>query len=266
MTENKAEAEKPSASEDGNTRLPLIAYPISPLDMPLMVAPAGRDWMAATPQHFAKRCLPLLIANRAGWLLVSMHKFTAIWGGETSPASLTVEHLAGPAPYSAHSHFGSGILTFTIPFLFRTSPGINLLVRGPSNMPKDGISPLEGIVETDWAEATFTMNWKITRPNHLVTFEQGEPIAMIVPQRRGDLERFDPVVRDIATDAGLMDDYVRWAQSREAHNEGMKDPSSEAYRRGWEKTYFDGRDIPDHQQKIVLKDFIEEAPQAPPRD
>ena len=89
---------------------------------------------------------------------------------------------------------------------------------------------------------------------------------MIVPQRRGELERFDPVVRDIATDAGLMDAYVRWAQSREAHNEGMKDPSSEAYRRGWEKTYFDGRDIPDHQQKIVLKDFIEEAPLAPPRD
>ena len=48
MTENKTEAEKPSASDNGNTRLPLIAYPISPLDMPLMVAPAGRDWMATT--------------------------------------------------------------------------------------------------------------------------------------------------------------------------------------------------------------------------
>ena len=259
MTEKKAEAEKASTSDDGgNTRLPLVAYPISALDMPLMVAPAGRDWMAATPQHFAKRCLPLLIANRAGWLLISMHKFTAMWGGEPSPASLKVQHLSGPAPYSAHSHFGAGILTFMTPFLFRTPPGINLLVRGPSNMPKDGISPLEGIVETDWTEATFTMNWKMTRPNHLVTFEQGEPIAMIVPQRRGDLERFDPVIRDIATDVELMNAYVRWKESRDAHNEGMKDPNSEAYRRGWEKTYFDGRNIPDHQQKIVLKNFIEE--------
>jgi hypothetical protein len=260
MPEKKAEAEadKASASDCGNTRLPLVAYPISPLDMPLAVAPAGRDWMAATPQHFAKRCLPLLIANRAGWLLISMHKFTAIWDGSPSAAGLNVQHLAGPAPYSAHSHFGSGILTFMMPFLFRTPPGINLLVRGPSNMPKDGISPLEGIVETDWAEATFTMNWKMTRPNHLVTFEQGESIAMIVPQRRGDLERFDPVIRDIATDAELMNSYLRWMESRDAHNEGMKDPSSEAYRRGWEKTYFDGKDIPDHQQKIVLKNFIVE--------
>src|ERR1700760_666798 len=120
MTENKAEAEKPSASDNGNTRLPLIAYPISPLDMPLMVAPPGRDWMAATAQHFAKRCLPMLIANRAGWLLISMHKFTAIWDGLPGTASLKVEHLSGGPPYSAHSYFGFGILTFTMPFLFRT--------------------------------------------------------------------------------------------------------------------------------------------------
>jgi Family of unknown function (DUF6065) len=261
MTEKKADAEKATAADDGSdTSLPLIAYPVSPLDMPLMVAPAVRDWMTATAQHFAKRCLPLLIANRAGSLLISMHKFSAIWGREPGTDSLKVQHLSGTPPYSAHSHFGSGILTFTMPFLFRTPPGINLLVRGPSNMPKDGISPLEGIVETDWTEATFTMNWKMTRPNHLVTFERGEPIAMIVPQRRGDLERFDPVIRDIATDAKLMNAYMRWMESREAHNEGMKDPSSEAYRRGWEKTYFDGKDIPDHQLKIVLKNFSEEPP------
>ena len=266
MTKPEAPTEKTAAAgEAGRGRRPLIAYPISPLEMPLTIAPAGRDWMAATPAHFAKRCLPLLIANRAGWLLISMHKFTAVWGGAQSPASLVVQHLSGTEPYAAHSHFGSGILTFTIPFLFRTPPGINLLVRGPANMPKDGIAPLEGIVETDWAEATFTMNWKMTRPNHMVTFEQGEPVAMIVPQRRGDLERFDPVIRDIATDAKLMNAYVRWMESRDAHNKSMQDQNSEAYRRGWEKTYFDGKGVigaaADHQQKIALKDFIEELPQ-----
>jgi hypothetical protein len=64
MTAKSADAEKPGAPDScDNKRLPLIAYPISPLDMPLMVAPAGGDWMTATPQHFANRCLPLLIAN-----------------------------------------------------------------------------------------------------------------------------------------------------------------------------------------------------------
>jgi Family of unknown function (DUF6065) len=43
--------------------------------------------------------------------------------------------------------------------VFRTPPGCNLYVRGPANSPKDGIAALEGIIETDWSEATFTMNW-----------------------------------------------------------------------------------------------------------
>ena len=246
--------------------MPLIAYPISSLEMPLMVAPAGRDWMAATPRHFAKRCLPLLIANRAGWLLISMHTFTVTWGGEESPASLKVQYLSGGAPYPANSHFGSGILTFTVPFLFRTPPGINLLVRGPANYFKDGIAPLEGIVETDWTEATFTMNWKMTRPHHTVTFERGDPVAMLVPQRHGDLERFDPVVRDIATDQNLMSSYIEWVKSREAHNKEKLDRDSDAYRRGWEGNYFRGMGFgssaaaEDHQQKITLKDFVEEPP------
>jgi len=269
---------QPGDTADSDTqddsRLSLIAYPISPLDMPLMAAPAGRDWMDATPRHFAKRCLPMLIANRAGWLLISAHTFKASWNGGVGAQDLTVQHLAGPQPYAAHSLFGSGILTFTVPFVFRTPPGINLLVRGPANCVKDGIAPLEGVVETDWAESTFTMNWKMTRPNTTVTFTQGEPVAMIVPQRRGELERFDPVVRDIATDPALMDAYVRWAESREAHNANMQDTTSSAYRQGWQKHYFQGTSVDGtaapgeapvgHQKKIVLKDFVEEPPAAAP--
>ena len=254
------------ATAEQARRLPLIAYPISPLEMPLMVAPASRDWMGETHRHFAKRCLPLMIANRAGWLLVSMHTFTVTWNGDDKPAGLSIQYLSGGAPYPANSHFGSGILTFTIPFLFRTPPGINLLVRGPANFVKDGIAPLEGIVESDWTEATFTMNWKLTRPNHTVTFTAGEPVAMIVPQRRGDLERFDPVVRDIATDDDLMKAYIRWMESRDAHNTAIADQTSDAYRRGWEGNYFRGvafegnSAADDHQQKITLKDFVEDPP------
>ena len=38
------------------------------------------------------------------------------------------------------SHFGSGILTWHLPLLFRTPPGYDLLVRGPANHPKDAMS------------------------------------------------------------------------------------------------------------------------------
>ncbi len=59
---------------------------------------------------------------------------------------------------------------------------------------------LEGIIETDWTVATFTINWKITRPNVPISFGEGEPICMIVPQRRAELERFRPSLCDIANE------------------------------------------------------------------
>ncbi|HMZ02762.1 MAG TPA: DUF6065 family protein, partial [Burkholderiaceae bacterium] len=65
----------------------------------------------------------------------------------------------GPNKGQITSHFGSGILTFSLPYLFRTSPGYGMLVRGPTNCAKDGAAPLDGIVETDWAPYSFTMNW-----------------------------------------------------------------------------------------------------------
>jgi hypothetical protein len=121
--------------------------------------------MQATNERFANRCLPLLIANQAGWFLLNSHPIRVTWDGGNELSNLQVEYLKGFPPYPAVSHFGHGIVTWTIPYLFRTPPGYNLLVRGPSNWPKDGAHALEGIVETDWSVATFTMNWMLTRPN-----------------------------------------------------------------------------------------------------
>jgi Family of unknown function (DUF6065) len=94
----------------------------------------------------------------------------------------------------AVSHFGHGILTFHIPCLFRTEPGIDLLVQGPVNRPKDAIAPLSGIVETDWAPYTFTMNWQFTRPGIAVRFEKGEPFCHVWPLQRGALQTVEPEV------------------------------------------------------------------------
>lgn len=124
--------------------------------------------MDATVERFANRCLPMLIANQAGWMLLSSHTLLATWNGGDHPSHLSVEYLSGSAPFPASSHFGYGILTWRLPYLFRTPPGYNLLVRGPSNRPKAEIYALEGIVETDWAVATFTMNWKMTHAHQPV--------------------------------------------------------------------------------------------------
>jgi hypothetical protein len=255
----------PAVAESGETpvELPLRAYCTnSAMKMPIVVAPRERAWMEATPHRYANRCLPLLIANQAGWLVLSGHKVAATWDGGIGLDSIRVEHLAGNPPYSASSHFGSGILTFSLPYLFRTTPGFNLLVRGPTNSPKDGICALDGIVETDWLEATFTMNWKLTRPNHTVVFEVGEPVAMVVPQPRGELECFRPEIRDIADDPETAAAFQRWSVSRIRFNADLKQPGSEAQRQRWQKHYFQGGSVStakplEHQSKLVLHPFAD---------
>ncbi len=76
-----------------------------------------------------------------------------------------------------------------LPHLFRTSPGYNLYVRGPSNTSKDYVTPFDAIVETDWLPYPFTMNWRISKPLKTVKFEKDEPICLVMPVKRGDLER-----------------------------------------------------------------------------
>ena len=145
-------------------------------DAPLIIRPAPleREWMNATHERFAYRCLPLNIANAHGWELLSPAGFTAGWTGKPGTDAVVIGPDAGTtAP--AVSHFGHGILTFHIPALFRTEPGYDLMIQGPINRPKDGLYALSGVVETDWMPFSFTMNWVFTRPGALLRFEKDEP-------------------------------------------------------------------------------------------
>jgi uncharacterized protein DUF6065 len=248
-------------ADDTKPPIELIAYRVAAGDpIPLVPAPITRAWMSETRDAFANRCLPLLIANQAGWFVMGSHTVRARWRGGDGISDLEVEHLDGAPPFPAKSHFGHGILTWNLPYLFRTPRGYNLLVRGPANAPKDGASPLEGIVETDWCTATFTINWKLTRPGLDVTFARGEPIAMLVPQRRGDLEAFQPEARDLYDDPEVARSYRAWRESRAHFLEELPTPESTANREGWQKHYVhgespDGVKASEHQRKLSLRPF-----------
>jgi len=144
--------------------------------------------------------------------------------------------------------------------LFRTPSGYNLHVRGPANCPRDGIAPLDGIVETDWNRSTFTMNWKFTRPTHPVTFEVDEPIAMISPFLRGDIERFRPQALPLAADPKWQSSYQEWSRSRSSFNVALKEREPAAVAVGWQRHYMLGvtiedSDAPDHQTALSLAPF-----------
>jgi hypothetical protein len=168
------------------------------------------------------------------------------------------------------SHFGSGVITFSLPYLFRTPRSVNLWCKGPANWIKDGIQPLEGIIETDWLASTFTMNWKLTRPNHLVFFEEGEPICMIVPVVRGLAESLDPVWAPIETNPELKRQFEQWRDSRDSFNKGLRTREPETVKRGWQRDYVkgelpDGSHAPEHQTRLQLKEFRPQEPVQPPQ-
>jgi hypothetical protein len=263
-----AQAGDGSASGD-EERPKLVAYhPSTPPTMPLVPASRWRDWINAMEDRWANRCLPLIIANEAGWVLVNEHAFTAVWTGDPTAAAVTIEFDEDlPTPHPVQSHFGYGIVTWAVPYLFRTPPGYNLLARGPANWPKDGIAPLEGLVETDWSVATFTMNWKLTRIGQPVRFEAGEPFCMVVPQRRGELESFRPLIRELAADPDTQGGTKAWVESR--HDVQVRKFLSEYAREyddeksAWQRHYFqgtapDGRVAPQHQTRLKLDEFERE--------
>lgn len=230
--------------------------------IPIVPAPVRREWMSGTQLKYAGRCLPLLIGNQSGWWVLNTQSFSVRWNGGDSVADLDISYEGVPQDRLALSHFGHGILTFYLPYLFRTPPGWNLLVRGPANFFKDGASPLDAVVETDWAVATFAMNWKITRPDVEISFPAGDPIVMLVPQRRGDLELFQPghALLENTQDAH---DYQCWAQSREEFAQEMTRPGTQAAAEGWQRHYMRGTHpgtaqiFPGHQSRLHLRGFAD---------
>src|SRR5579871_2478076 len=98
-----------SGSAPATPSLSLTAYRLHPMPMPIEPGPLTRDWMDRTPQRYAYRCLPMVIANQAGWLILSGHAISVTWNGGNGVDALKVECTKGPAPCPALSNFGCGI-------------------------------------------------------------------------------------------------------------------------------------------------------------
>ena len=245
-------------SQDAKTS-PLLECFVEPgVDFRMRPAPHRRAWMDATPDRYAYRCLPLAIANAHGWEILNRAPFQARWNGKDTLDAITLATADGQPHRDAVSHFGAGVLTFHVHCLFKTPPGYDLWIMGPTNRFKNGIQPLSALVETDWSPYTFTMNWKFTGPDTVIEFEEDEPIATVFPIRRGVVETFEPVVRTPTDDPDLWQEFLAWRESRNNFNKDLKVAGSEAQSQKWQKAYMTGPEeelIPSHRSKLRLKDF-----------
>ena len=240
-------------------KLQITAYEAIEHPVSLRTAQRARNWIEDLPERFAYRCLPLALANQVGWELLNPVSFTASWNGRPGLDAIKIRFHGDASPLIG-SHFGHGVLTFTPGYLFRTTSSHNLWVKGPANRPKDGIAPLEGLIETDWAPYSFTMNWQFTRKRHKVRFEEGEPVATIVPYPRHYPRKFEPQLKNLNENPKLYEQYVSWREDRMAFNEALKQEGSAAQKEGWQRTYMKGQDqagniFAGHETKIQMKDF-----------
>jgi hypothetical protein len=238
---------------------PLTAYIVSD-DTGWAIEPAGptREWMDKTPGKGAYRCLPLSMANQSGWVIPCPATVSMRWNGKDSTDAVAIKVHEGPKGIDQFivSHFGSGIVTFRLPWLFRTPPKIGLLVRGATNYPKDYAVPLDGLVETDWSPSTFTMNWKLMKRGIDVWFKKGEPICMLTPYPLALLEWTEPGAINIEKEPAMQKAYLSWAASRQqaiTRHQGGQDT--------WQKDYMKGQTAggviaPDHHRtRLKLKPF-----------
>jgi uncharacterized protein DUF6065 len=237
---------------------PLVAYVAAPpKGFVLEPADRRRAWIGASPHRFVRRCLPLMVANEAGWTIRTPFGLGARWNGADAPGNVEIRVLGPSHPGTARvsNQLGVGLVTFNIPYVFRTPPGVALLVRGPPNFWIAGAHPLEGLVETDWATTTFTMSWRIESPHRWIEFAPGDPVCFLQPISIATVEAAQPVVRPLSDDPEAEALYRTWAASRDAFKADL-----ERSPRVWQKDYYLGREpagrpVASHRTRLTLAPF-----------
>lgn len=215
----------------------LTCYQIYETAPRLVPGRSERAWMDSTDRRFAYRCLPLSIANSMGWEVLTPSRVIAEWNGNRGLSDIAIRvDRTWADDRLVSSHFGHGILTFHTGYLFRTEPGVAVWARGAPNLPKDGIAPLDGIIETDWLTFTFTMNWQFTRPGRIV-FEKDEPFCFITPIEYRALDSIEPEILSIHQDPHLLESFQAWRDARRDFNRRLREEDPDAVKQGWQKWY-----------------------------
>jgi hypothetical protein len=137
------------------------------------------------------------------------------------------------------THFAFSIIMFhLVPLSHRTR--WNLVATGPTNLSKDGVAPLTGVIETDWLPYPFTMNWQMTRPGR-VRFQKDEPICMVFPIAANAVTDTEPVIYDLADDPDLQAQALAWKDRRDDFMQRFNAGDQATRKAGWQRDYFLGR-------------------------
>src|SRR5262249_16530146 len=104
---------------------------------------------------------------------------------------------------------------------------------------KDGIAPLEGVIETDWLPFSFTMNWQLTRAGAVV-FEKDEPFCFFTLINYQALKDVAPEILPIEDVPERHAHCLAWPSKRKDFNRRLLIEDPQAVRQAWQKWYTRG--------------------------
>jgi hypothetical protein len=184
-------------------KMRITAYPLSNHAVAITPQPNDRAWTTEIGETAA--VLALSTAGGRGWDLLAPYAFEATWNGGPSheDIDIRIETPNIDAPAFVQSFLGHGLLTFYPGYQIKTEGDQVLWVRGPINLPKDGLYPLECLVDAAVLPCTVTIHWQCTRPNHTIRFAADEPFAtlLLCPKSAPENPTLDVVRQDADLDA-----------------------------------------------------------------
>jgi glycosyltransferase involved in cell wall biosynthesis len=166
----------------------IIAHAPGDAGIALVPSASGRESLEATA---ALREEPTIhAASACGWDLLCPYAFEATWNGGPAPEDVTIS-----APGFAVSVVGDGVISLALGYTFEIADGHQLWLRGPINEAKDGLAPVERLVDAELLPLVAAIHWRFTRPGQTVRFTAGEPFCTILPYPSGYVEQFIGEIR-----------------------------------------------------------------------
>jgi hypothetical protein len=159
------------------TKIELYSIPWSPR---LRIKPGekARNWMSP----YAYRCLPISAANALGWDIICTEEVSFDWNGGPDQKDVVVNE----GTWSCHSNFGLGSVTFPVGYVWRTEPGVHLMVMPPVNSGQLLFHTISTVIETDVLKYPWFLTIRAARRG-TVTLPPGTILARVIPVRMADV-------------------------------------------------------------------------------
>lgn len=166
------------------------SHPVYEEAMLAAVVPLRDEWRRAWFSEWAYNCLPLVMANRHGFVVKTLYGFRVYWNGGDGRRDVRVEMTDAKAAATHRraqrttAQFGMG--TFTVQYLWalRTPRNVNLFTGPVPNYMIDGIVPMTAMVEADNLRRDFGFTIRVTRKKRWIDIPEGSWLAWIMPYPR----------------------------------------------------------------------------------